>query len=104
MEALIRERRNLPHSIELELDPPDHWPVATAALFADDGSLWIRTHPEQDGVPVWRILGSSGSLLGVSVTFPEGFTPTDVRGQRVVGRFVDHLGVSYVNVYRVDIG
>lgn len=101
LEQVARERPRVPPRANIQIEVADYWSVASAAVFSDDGHLWIATHPDPDGAVDWRVIDPEGSLLDLRVRFPEGFRPTSARAARILGEYTDELGVPYVQVYTV---
>lgn len=79
------------------------WPVFSDLKVGDRGHLWVQRYaaPWEEAAPRrWWIFDPQGVLLG-EVAFPVGFELDAVRGDRVVGRWEDELGVGRVRVYRI---
>jgi hypothetical protein len=86
-----------------EMSRPDRWPAFSDLLLDDQGHLWVRQFPppwEEDGPTSWWVFNPEGILLG-QVALPAGFQVDQIRGDRIVGRWEDDLGVQQVRVHRV---
>lgn len=103
LERVARERPRVPSGADIRIEVADYWSVASAAVFTDDGHLWVATHPDPGRSAVWRVIDPEGVLLDMRVRFPEGFRATSARGNRVLGAYRDELGVPYVGMYVVPV-
>lgn len=96
-----------PQQLERLMDRLDKVPVperkaAYSMILADtEGNLWLL------GVPVGphlsrevSVISPQGRYLG-TVTLPERFVPTDIRGDALVGYWRDELDVQHVRVYAI---
>ena len=99
IERRVRERSpRFPR--ELVLETPPRVSVATQALFADDGTLWIRNTGE--GVPehVWTLFDSEGEV-SLRIRTPSGFDLRAVAGDRLYGVAKTENDSPLVRVYRM---
>lgn len=67
-------------------------------LFMDDaGQLWVHDYPtgNRRGPQTWRVSDVEGRYLG-SADMPGAFTPFQVTGDKVVGRWLDESDVALV--------
>jgi hypothetical protein len=86
-----------------EMSRPDRWPAFSDLLLDDQGHLWVQRFAppwEEDGPASWWVFNPDGILLG-EVALPTRFEVDQIRGDRIVGRWEDDLGVQQVRVYRV---
>lgn len=77
-------------------------PSVGNVLVDDAGHLWIQDYRVW-GVQTpstWRVFDAEGRYLG-PVELPEGFYPYQVRGGKIVGRWMDESDVEFVRVYGV---
>lgn len=90
---------------DIRLVTPPAWSAVTAALFADNGDLWVRTRdPRQSGsTDVWWAF-SRGSRTTRKVVVPEDFHLRAVRGSLLYGLSTTENGAPVVRVYRVRGG
>ncbi|MDT8342520.1 MAG: hypothetical protein RQ751_13495 [Longimicrobiales bacterium] len=82
---------------------PDGWPVFSNLIVDDRGHLWVERYAvpwEEEGPGRWWIFDPAGVLLG-EVAVPAGFRVDGVRGEWMVGRWEDALGVARVRVHRI---
>lgn len=82
---------------------PEAWPVFSDLEVDDQGYLWVQRFAppwEEDAPGAWWVFDPSGALLG-EVALPAGFQVDAIRGDRVVGRWEDELGVARARVYRI---
>jgi hypothetical protein len=82
---------------------PDRWPVFSDVLLDDEGYLWVQRYPapwEEEMPTRWWVFDPDGGLMG-EVALPAGFQADQVRGDRVVGRWRDDLGVEQIRVHRI---
>jgi len=80
----------------------ESFPAYGDLLVDDAGQLWVQDYPTADrrGPQTWRVFDSEGRYLG-TVGMPAGFTPYQVAGGKVVGRYTDESDVEFVRVYGV---
>jgi hypothetical protein len=95
------------------INPPSHWSVASTALFAEDGALWVgnprriltvasdgRTSTTSGPPNVWTVFPVGGQPY--TVELPLRFNPYHVRHDKVYGTdFTDDDG-SLVRVFSVS--
>lgn len=82
---------------------PDRWPVFSDLLLDDTGHLWVRGYPapwDGDAPGRWWVFDPAGTLLG-EVGFPAGLEVDEIRGDQVVGRWTDELGVERIRIHRI---
>ncbi len=86
------------------LDAPASYPPVTAALFADDGSLWLRREA-RDGAEdqLWEVHDLDGEPVA-AVRMPPRITVHLVQQGVVWGVALDELDVPYVVAYRIERG
>lgn len=67
-----------------------------------DRRVWVRMTPEAggdtEGHVRWNVVDLAEGVLGVA-RLPRNFTPMDVAGGVLYGRWIDSLGVHYVHGY-----
>lgn len=88
----------------------EQWPALAALLSGPDGTLWVqRVEAEveidpaalsdlqafQPGSSDWDIFDSEGRYLGI-VEMPEGFMPTRIMDEHVLGIHRDELGIQRI--------
>lgn len=70
-------------------------------VVTDDGSVWLQPFSVGEQVDnEWPRFDAAGVYEGV-VVMPEGFRPTAVRGDVMIGVYRDSLDVEYVRAYRI---
>lgn len=91
-------------TIRAALDAPASYPPVTAALFADDGNLWLRRE-DRDGAEeqLWEVHGPDGDPVAV-VRMPARIAVHLIHQDVVWGVEHDELDVPYVVAYRIERG
>ena len=86
------------------LDAPASYPPVTTALFADDGSLWLRREA-RDGAEdqLWEVYDPDGEPVA-AVRMPARITVHLIHQGVVWGVELDELDVPYVVAYRIERG
>ncbi len=104
IEATPAERRlGLRESLEA-MPVPDARPAYGALLPDGAGNLWVAEWAPSGSTPRgWTVLDSEGRWLG-KVAMPEGFLPTQIGTDWVLGIETDELGVERVVVYPLAKG
>jgi hypothetical protein len=98
---LVERRRRTSGSIgPVELIAPARWSVASAMLFANDGSLWVRNRTTAEG-EVWMVFDPEGTVVG-RPRLPAGFHLHAVRGTELYGVAATAAGAPVVRVYRLE--
>lgn len=87
----------------LVVEPPPRVSIATQALFAADGSLWIRNTAGRGHAHVWTIFDSAGEVA-LRISLPAGFDLHHVRGDRLYGVARTENDAPVVQVYRLVRG
>lgn len=72
-------------------------------VVAEDGPLWLREGVLAKSDEIQWIIVNPGGALDGTATLPTSFTPMTIHRDRVIGRWVDELGVHYVREYRLDL-
>ena len=98
---LYAQRQHLPRGLVIE--PPPRVSVATQALFARDGSLWIRNTGGRGQAHVWTVLDPVGEV-SMRLSLPAGFDLYHVRGDRLYGVTRTANDAPVVLVYRLVRG
>lgn len=98
---LYTERHHLPRGLVIE--PPPRISIATQALFAPDGSLWIRNTGGRGHGHVWTVLDAAGEV-SIRLSLPAGFDLYHVRGDRLYGVTRTENDAPVVQVYRLVRG
>ncbi|HEX2076852.1 MAG TPA: hypothetical protein VHG08_04060 [Longimicrobium sp.] len=98
---LYARHRDLPRRLVLE--PPPRISVPTQALFAPDGSLWIRNTAGRNHAHVWTVFDAAGEIT-LRVSLPAGFDLRHVRGDRLYGVTRTENDAPMVQVYRLHRG
>ncbi|MEK9500879.1 hypothetical protein WI372_07815 [Gemmatimonadota bacterium DH-20] len=88
----------------------DRVPRVDALMSDDQGRLWFQWYEAEHDSSwgsgrvggEWVVTSLDGEPL-FEVAFPEGLHPLEVRGDRLLGRFVSPLGVESVAVYRLRL-
>lgn len=78
---------------------PAELPVIDELRFDSEGRLWVL--PAFQDESEWLVFNPEGALLG-RLPVPDGFTPTEIEADRVVGVVRDELDVSRVVVLRLE--
>jgi hypothetical protein len=84
----------------LVVEPPPRVSIATQALFAPDGSLWIRNTAARGQAHVWTIFDAAGEIT-LRLSLPAGFDLLHVRGDRLYGVARTENDTPVVQVYRM---
>ena len=86
--------RSIPHAATV--------PFYERLLGDDEGNLWVQefTVPGEPP-PGWAVYDPDGRLLG-SVALPDGFRPTHIGGDFVVGVGTDEMDVQRVRMYALE--
>jgi hypothetical protein len=95
-------RRGL-RTLYQELPKPETRPAYSRFLVDVDGLLWIQDFAYSGDARSWSVFDPEGVWLGV-VEFPDGFRPTQILRDRVVGVGRDELDVQYAQVYGLTRG
>ncbi|RMH12306.1 MAG: hypothetical protein D6701_13690 [Gemmatimonadetes bacterium] len=84
---------------------PDRMPALGALAFDDLGNLWVMDYrPRGEAGPNrWTVFAPDGAPIG-RVATPDGFQPTQVGEDFVVGVGRDELGVERIEVRRLERG
>lgn len=83
---------------------PREMPFYTEALFDEAGNLWLEDfRAPSDTVTRWTVFEPGGRMLG-GVAVPEGFRPTHIGRDFVLGVEKDDMDVEYVREYRLIKG
>lgn len=98
---LYAQRRHLRRGMVIE--PPPRISVATQALFAPDGSLWIRNTGGRGHAHVWTVFNPAGEV-SIRLSLPAGFDLYHVRGDRLYGVARTENDAPVVQVYRLVRG
>ncbi|MBA3558253.1 MAG: 6-bladed beta-propeller [Gemmatimonadaceae bacterium] len=96
-----QSRAEMPYykNVALEFSEiPTHWSVASRALFADNGSLWIGPPYPTGSTGQWTVF-PSGNANAFSVSLPSAFTLSSVRGERLYGHAKSEDETPIVQVY-----
>jgi hypothetical protein len=92
-----------------EAPEPESVPRVAEVLLDDEGRFWLKRYePASDSHVIssferraggeWWVLQPDGRVVAV-IQLPDGFTPMDVRGERIVGVASDELDVERVLVF-----
>lgn len=78
-------------------------PFFTDAIVDRSGNLWLHEHgiPGNDEPSRWLVFDAEGRLLG-PVAMPEGFTPSYIDEQYVLGVSRDDFDVERVQLYPIE--
>jgi hypothetical protein len=87
----------------LVVEPPPRVSIATQALFAPDGSLWIRNTAGRGIAHVWTVFDQAGSVK-MRLSLPTGFDLLHVSGDRLYGVTRTANDAPVVQVYRMRPG
>ncbi|HEU4881184.1 MAG TPA: 6-bladed beta-propeller [Longimicrobium sp.] len=87
----------------LVVEPPPRVSIATQALFASDGSLWIRNTAGRGIAHVWTVFDRAGSVT-MRLSLPTGFDLLHVSGDRLYGVTRTANDAHVVQVYRMRPG
>lgn len=94
------DRRTLSAALAREAYVPAFIPPVSAAVAADDGTVWLRREAQENMV-AWSVLGTDGLPLA-EVRAPPGLEIQQVQPSRVWGVMTDDLDVPYVHRYRIE--
>jgi len=80
---------------------PDSVPATRRLLLDSRGHLWAQRYPlpGQDTV-AWDVFDPAGTW-DTSVMLPASFEPLHIRSDRMIGVYVDRLGVQTIRVHRL---
>ncbi len=99
MEGLDPAWRSELEGMYRKMPRPRVMPFYSAALFDDAGNLWLEEfRAPSDTVPRWTVFEPGGRMLG-SVAVPEGFRPTHIGQDFILGVEKDDLDVESVRQY-----
>jgi hypothetical protein len=98
---LYAQYADLPRGLVVE--PPPRVSIATQALFAPDGSLWIRNTAGRGVSHVWTVFDTAGNV-SIRLSLPQGFDLQHVRGDRLYGVARTENDAPVVQVYRMVRG
>lgn len=84
----------------LVVEAPPRVSIASQALFAPDGSLWIRNTAGRGIAHVWTVFDRAGNVTQ-RLLLPEGFDLLHVRGDRLYGVTRTENDAPVVQVYRM---
>lgn len=101
IERLLLADPELPRRLTVE--PPPRVSIATQALFAPDGSLWIRNTAGKGQAHVWTVFDAAGEVT-MRLSLPAGFDLRHVRGDRLYGITRTENDAPVVQVYRLVRG
>jgi hypothetical protein len=85
----------------LVFNAPPRSSIASEALFADDGSLWVRNTPEAETGHVWTVFDREGNI-SIRLQMPRGFDLKHVQGQHLYGFARTSNDAALVQVYRMQ--
>jgi hypothetical protein len=85
----------------LVFNAPPRSSIASEALFADDGSLWVRNTPESETGHVWTVFDRAGNI-SIRLLMPRGFDLKHVQGQNLYGLARTRNDAALVQVYRME--
>jgi hypothetical protein len=91
-------RATLPGPLgRIEIDEsPARWSVASRALFAHDGTLWVRSSADPDAGLVWTVLRENGQRV---IRMPPGFDLRAIHGNRLYGIWKTANDAEMVRVF-----
>lgn len=98
IERLLAADPELPRRLTIE--PPPRVSIATQALFAPDGSLWIRNTAGRGQAHVWTVFDAAGEIA-MRLSLPAGFELRHVRGDHLYGIARTENDAPVVQVYRL---
>lgn len=99
--AELRLRREVPAYANVAFDISDfpaHWSLASAAVFAENGSLWIAPPRTDATIAAWIVYPPASGTPFV-VRLPSVFTLTSVRDGRLYGHALSSHETPVVQVY-----
>lgn len=79
---------------------PDAFPAFATLLGDDQGRVWGQVYPLPHAEERRWLVFEDGRAVG-ELRVPKPFNVLDVRGDRVVGVWMDDMGVEFVRVYRL---
>lgn len=99
LEGMDSEWRGDVQATYRKMTRPPAMPFFSSALFDDAGNLWLESfRAPSDARAEWTVFDRGGRMLG-TVAFPDGFRPTHIGGDFVLGVAKDDLDVEYVREY-----
>jgi hypothetical protein len=79
-------------------------PFYSGAQLDDAGNLWVQDfRAPGDAQTLWTVFDAESDMLG-GVPMPEGFRPTHIGDDFVLGVWTDELDVQYVQMFALDKG
>ena len=100
-DAATNPRRAVEALAEL-VPAPDVRPAFSGLIGDSEGYVWVRPYLPTRGQPAaWTVVDPKGQLLG-TVDLPEGFSPTEIGQDYLLGTSRDEMGVEYVHMYRLN--
>ena len=80
------------------VEAPPRWSAASSALFADDGSLWIKSVVDTDSGEVWQVFPAGGRPVRVH-QMPANFELRAVRRELIYAVSRTANGADRVRVF-----
>jgi hypothetical protein len=103
-EARLKRESRMARGAAIEISEfPARWSVATHAVFADDGSLWIAPPPADEPFVIWTIF-PPGDRPPYAARLPRTFTLSSVRQDLLYGHSISEDETPVVQVYRMPSG
>jgi hypothetical protein len=79
---------------------PATLPPVTAAVTAQDGTIWLRREESAGPEQPWLVVSGTGETLA-TVLLPAGVEVSNARGDVLVAIETDDLDVQYIVLYRI---
>lgn len=96
-ERRFREDRDSQLPRRLALESPPYWSVASRALFADDGSLWIQATVDGAAGEVWSVFLAEGEPRVIRM--PENFELRSIHRNRMYGMSLTANDAQMVRIF-----
>lgn len=101
LEKLDGEWRGEMEGMYRRMPRPRVMPFYSAALFDDAGNVWLEDfRAPSDTVSRWTVFEPGGRMLG-GVAVPDGFRPTHIGPDFILGVEKDDMDVEYVRQYAI---
>ena len=80
------------------VEAPPRWSTASSALFAEDGSLWIKSVGHEGSGELWQVFPADGSSVRV-LQMPGNFEPRAVNRELMYGVSRSANGADKVRIF-----
>lgn len=93
--------RRMQERIFAEMSFPATMPAYSRVLVDAAGNLWVAEYRRPgDDLPRWTVFDLDGRMLG-TIDMPQGFSPSEIGSDYVLGTIRDELDVERVRLYEL---